>query len=64
MSGFIGFMDKPGGRLARIAAGVALMIWGFAFAGGTPVGLAVGIVGIVPLAMGLWGRCLPELFRR
>lgn len=62
MTPFVSFMDKPFGRIARVAAGAALMVWGFGLSGGSTVGLVVGVVGILPLAMGLWGRCLPELF--
>ena len=59
---FIDFMDKPFGRLARIVAGAGLIVWGFGFSGASTVGLVLGIVGILPLAMGLWGHCLLELF--
>jgi hypothetical protein len=58
--GFVNFMNKPFGRVARVAAGVALMVWGFGLSGGSVVGLTLGVIGILPLAMGLWGRCLPE----
>ncbi len=61
---FITFMNKPFGRIARIAAGAALIVWGFGFSGGTAVGVIVGVIGIAPLAMGLWGRCLPQLLMR
>jgi len=64
MTSFINFMEAPTGRVIRVLVGAALMLWGFGFAGGTPVGLAVGIVGILPVATGVWGGCLPELFRR
>ena len=57
---FVNFMNKPFGRVARVAAGGALVVWGFAFSGGSVVGLTLGVIGILPLAMGLWGRCLPE----
>ena len=57
-------MDQPFGRLARIVAGAALVVWGFGFSGGSTVGLVLGIVGVLPLAMALWARCLPELFMR
>ena len=60
----IGFMEAPKGRVLRIVLGGALMAWGFGFSGLSPAGLAVGIVGILPLATGIWGGCLPELFRR
>jgi len=59
--GFISFMNTRFG-IARVAAGSALMVWGFGFSGPSTLGLAVGVIGVLPLGMGLWGRCLPELF--
>ena len=64
MSDFINFMENPVGRVIRIVVGAALIIWGFGLAGGTPLGFTVGVIGILPLATGIWGGCLPELFRR
>ena len=61
---FINFMERPFGRIARIVAGAALMVWGFGFSGGSTLGLALGVIGILPLATGLWGHCLPALFVR
>lgn len=64
MTGFIKFMENPAGRAIRIVIGGALIAWGFGFAGGTPAGMVAGIIGILPLATGIWGGCLPEIFRR
>jgi hypothetical protein len=53
-------MEGPAGRGARIALGVLLIMLGFARIGG-PGGLALAVVGLVPLAMGVWGPCLLRL---
>ena len=60
MTGLVTFMNTTTGRAARAVLGLALIAWGLASLGGT-TGLIVAIVGLVPLAMGLWGRCLLEL---
>lgn len=49
------FMATWPGRLVRILAGLALIVWGFRQ--GTPVGIAVGIFGFLPLAAGLFNFC-------
>ena len=64
MNGFIDFMESATGRTLRITVGVGLMVWGFAFSGHSAVGWTLGAVGILPFATGIWGGCLPELFRR
>lgn len=50
------WLGGPAGRGVRIIAGLALIILGFSI-GGT-AGWIVGIVGLVPLALGLTNRCL------
>ncbi len=60
MSGLIGFMNGPVGRAARVVLGLALIAWGLASIGGT-TGAIVAVIGLLPVAMGLWGRCLLEL---
>jgi hypothetical protein len=60
MAGLIGFMNGFWGRALRVVLGVALIAYGLLMLGGTP-GIVVAIVGLVPLAMGLWGHCLLEL---
>ncbi len=60
MNGLIGFMNGGTGRAARIIAGLALIALGLASIQGT-AGVVVAIVGLVPLVMGIWGRCLLEL---
>lgn len=59
MTAFIDFMNNPLGRGLRIALGVALIYLGLVTLGGT-VGYLVAAFGIVPIAMGLAGRCLVE----
>lgn len=51
------------GRALRAGAGVALIAYGLLGLGG-PAGLIVALVGVLPLALGLWGRCLLELVAR
>jgi hypothetical protein len=36
-------------------------VWGVAYLGGT-VGYAIAVIGLLPMAMGLWGHCLLEAF--
>lgn len=58
MAGLVTFMNGIAGRLLRIVLGLVLIYWGFSASGGTTVGIIVGVIGIVPLVMGVWGRCL------
>lgn len=60
MSGIISFMNGGAGRALRIVLGVALIGYGLLGLGGS-VGTVLAVVGLVPLVMGLWGRCLVEL---
>ncbi|MDR7554610.1 MAG: DUF2892 domain-containing protein [Armatimonadota bacterium] len=57
MEGFVGFMASPAGRLLRIVAGAALIAWGLLRLGGG-TGIAVAVVGAVPLLAGLLDFCL------
>jgi len=54
--GFVRFMNSTAGRVARIGAGLVLIVGGLV-AGGT-AGLVVAAVGVVPLAAGLANVCL------
>ena len=54
--GFVRFMNSTVGRVARIGAGLVLIVGGLV-AGGT-AGLVVAAVGVVPLAAGLANVCL------
>ncbi|MGB3635798.1 MAG: YgaP-like transmembrane domain [Rubrobacteraceae bacterium] len=53
---FAKFMSEPIGRIIRAAAGIALIALAF-FVGGT-AGLIIGIVGLVPIAAGVFNFCL------
>ncbi|MQC17457.1 MAG: DUF2892 domain-containing protein [Chloroflexi bacterium] len=54
------FMNNPAGRLLRIALGVALIVAAFTAMSGAAQ-WAVAAVGLVPIGLGLSGRCLIEL---
>ncbi len=60
MNGLVEFMNTAAGRIARIVLGLALIALGLLSLGGT-TGTVVALAGLVPLVMGLWGRCLLEL---
>lgn len=55
--GFVNFMRSNAGRLLRIVAGLALILVGLFVIGGTG-GVIVAIVGLVPLAAGIFNFCL------
>lgn len=55
--GFFKFIGSPAGRTARIVAGAALVALGFFVMKGTG-GTVLGIVGILPLAAGLFDWCI------
>ena len=57
MKGLIGFMQGTVGRILRVVLGLALIYVGLAVVGGTP-GIVVAIIGLLPIAMGVWGPCL------
>ena len=61
MKQLVSFMNSQAGRLLRGALGVALIVIGLAGVHGTG-GTLLAVVGLVPLAMGAWGRCLLEPF--
>ena len=60
MNRLVAFMNGLVGRLLRIVLGLVLIGWGW-FLSGSTVGIIVGVIGLAPLALGLWGRCLLEL---
>jgi len=53
----IKFMASPVGRGARIILGLVLIVLGFGVIGGTG-GIALGVVGVVPIAMGVLNACI------
>ena len=61
MTGFVTFMNATLGRTLRVLLGITLIIFGLLLLGGT-VGIVVALVGLLPIALGLWGRCLLEPF--
>ncbi len=57
MNPLVSFLASGTGRLVRIVAGIALVVWGWFGLGGT-TGLIVAIVGLVPLVAGLFDFCV------
>jgi len=57
MNPFIAFMASTSGRIVRILAGIALIVWGLLGLGGTG-GIVVAAVGAVPLLAGLFDFCV------
>ena len=55
--GFVKFMLSPAGRLLRLALGIGIVWYGFGYLEGT-TGIAVGLIGFVPLAAGIFNFCL------
>jgi hypothetical protein len=60
VTSIIGYMNRAVGRALRFVLGVALIAYGPLVLGGT-VGTVVAIVGLLPIALALWGHCLLEL---
>ena len=63
MKTLVNFMNSIAGRAARIALGLALVYVGLVSVGGT-TGYVVAVIGLLPIALGLWGRCVLELVLR
>lgn len=57
MDGLIRFMNGTTGRALRVVLGLVLIYIGLAVLGGT-TGLIVAVIGLLPIALGLWGKCL------
>ena len=59
MAGLVKFMNTAAGRILRIVLGLALIWLGLLgpMAGSTG-GAIVAVIGLVPIVMGIWGRCL------
>ncbi len=60
MNALINFMNGGIGRAARVVLGLALVYSGLFLAGGGLAGYVVALIGFIPIAMGVWGRCLLE----
>ena len=54
---FVSFMQSWAGRLLRIGAGVVMMWYGLTQMAGTG-GIVLAVVGVVPIAAGLFNFCL------
>ncbi len=57
MNPFVKFMISPAGRALRVVAGIALILWGILGLDGA-AGIAVAVVGAVPLLAGLFDFCV------
>lgn len=57
MKGFFRFIASPAGRVVRIVAGLVLIVVGLALVGGVG-GWVLAIIGLLPLAAGLFDRCV------
>jgi hypothetical protein len=57
MNPFVSFMASNTGRIARILAGIALIVWGWFGLGGT-TGIVLTVVGLLPLVAGLFDFCV------
>ena len=57
MKGLFGFLASPAGRVVRALAGLALILIGLLAVGGLG-GWILAIVGLVPLAAGLFDWCV------
>ena len=56
-SGFVRFMAGPAGRIIRIVAGLALLVWGLADRAGIP-GAITAAVGVLGLLTGVLNVCV------
>ena len=57
MKGIFRFLASSAGRVVRAVVGLALIVVGIAVVGGV-VGWILAIVGLVPLAAGVFDRCV------
>jgi len=57
MNPFVKFLASPAGRVIRALAGIALIVWGLLGLGGM-TGIVVAVIGVVPLAAGLFDFCV------
>jgi hypothetical protein len=57
MNPIIAFLASGTGRIVRVLAGLALILWGFLGLGGT-TGTIVAVVGALPLVAGVFDFCI------
>lgn len=57
MNPIVSFLAAASGRLVRIVAGIALVVWGLLGLTGV-TGIVVAVVGLVPLLAGLFDFCV------
>jgi hypothetical protein len=57
MNPVISFLASPAGRITRIVAGIALVVWGLFGLPGVG-GIVVAIIGLVPLVAGIFDFCV------
>lgn len=57
MNPFIKYMTSTAGRIVRLVAGLALIIWGLLGLGGA-AGILVAVIGVVPFMAGLFDFCV------
>ena len=57
MNPLVQFMASMPGRIVRIVAGAALLLWGFMGLEAT-TGIIVMVIGLIPLLAGLFDVCL------
>ena len=60
MNGLVAFMNGTWGRALRVILGLVLIYIGLFVWGGGAAGTILALVGLLPIVMGLWGRCLIE----
>lgn len=60
MNSLIHFMNGGIGRVTRIVLGLVLVYLGLVTMANSPAGYIVALVGLAPMVMGIWGRCLLE----
>lgn len=56
-SGFARFINSPAGRVTRIVAGLALLVWGYTLRAEV-AGKVLVVVGLIPLVAGSLDWCL------
>ena len=56
-SGFARFVNSPACRIARVIAGIILIVWGYTQLD-TGTGIVLIVIGLVPLVAGVFDLCL------